>query len=492
MQLGASLPFVSLFAGAVAGSTLAVAEERTERFDRDPGWDAYNNRSQAFVPKKITQDFGYSRTRHCGGEAAGEMGGVVTPAAEPAYYAKVIPTATFEDKLTASGKFAYASGPGHLLIGFFNVGTLNEWRTPNTIAIRILGRGERFFAFAEYMTSCWRAGGDNPGGFPTVLDPQSGKPELVGFEAKGKVHEWSLAYDPEANNGSGSITLVIDGETCLCHLDPGHKQEGAVFNRFGVLPVMKQWDDPGQIWLDDVTLNGRKEDFSADPGWEGRDNRRTYVSGNVRPRFDFGHSPTHFAGGKSPGELGGLVFSGDIREPNRTAYYGDKLEALSLAEPLRASGTIALRRAVSDSAVLMGFFNSQESARAHRPPSTSWTQAVPRSFLGFSVEGPSSEGFLVYPVFRTTGEGHRAYDRGGPRILPNGSVHRWTLDYEPRQGKPGMIRFSLNDQAARALEVPADEQGSARFDRFGIISTWVDGNGQLIYFDDLVYTCRQE
>src|SRR6187401_3600123 len=131
MQLGVRFLVVSLFAGAVVGSTFAVPEERTERFDRDPGWDASNNRSEAFAPRKITQDFGYSLTRHAGGEAAGEMGGVVTPAAEPAYYAKVLPTATFEDKLTASGKFACASGPGHLLIAFFNAGTLNEWRTPN-------------------------------------------------------------------------------------------------------------------------------------------------------------------------------------------------------------------------------------------------------------------------------------------------------------------------------------------------------------------------
>lgn len=486
------LRFVSVLAGTVAASTAAVAEERTERFDRDPGWDASNNRSNAFAPRMITQDFGHSPTHHAGGESAGEMGGVVTPAAEPAYYARVIPKATFEDRLTASGKLAYRTGPGHLLIGFFHAGTLNEWRTPNTIALRILGRGERFFAFAEYMTSRWRAGGDNPGGFPTVLEAQSGKPELVGFEAKGKVHEWSITYDPEGNNGTGSITLVLDKETCICHLDPGHKQDGAAFNRFGVLPVMKQWDDPGEIWIDDVTINGRKEDFSADPGWEGRDNRRTYVSGNVRPRFDFGYSRTHFAGGESSGELGGLVFSGDIREPHRTAYYGDRLAALSLAKPLRASGRIALRRAVSDSAVLLGFFNSQESARTHRPPSTSWTQAVPRSFLGFSVEGPSSEGFLVYPVFRAAGDGRRAYDHGGPHILPDGSGHRWTLEYEPREGKSGIVRLRFDGKTATELEVPLAEQGSARFDRFGIISTWVDGNGQLIYLDDLVYTCRQE
>ena len=491
MPLRASFLFVSLLTIATSAPAL-LAEQRIERFDRDPRWDSYNNRSEAFAPRRITQNFGYSPTHHAGGDAAGEIGGVVTPAAESAFYAKVIPDATFNDKLTASGKFAYMSERGHLLIGFFNAGTLNEWRTRNTIAIRILGRGKRFFAFAEYMTSRWRAGGDSPGGFRTVLDPKSGKPQLAGFEAQGKVHTWSLTYDPEANKGSGGITLVIDGETCICYLDPGRKQEGATFNRFGVLPVMKQWDEPGEIWLDDLTINGQKEDFSADPGWEGRDNRRTYVSANVRPRFDFGFSPTHFAGGKSAGELGGLVFSGDISDPKRMAYYGDRLEGLSLDKPLRASGTIALRRAVSDSAVLFGYFNTQVSARTNRLSSTSWTQAIPKSFLGLSVEGPSREGFLFYPSFRTIGEA-RHNDSDAPQILPDGSVHRWTLEYAPREGKTGVIRLTFDDYAPRELEVPPDDQETpTRFDRFGIISTWVDGNGQMIYFDDLEYTCRQE
>ncbi len=31
-----------------------------------------------------------------------------------------------------------------------------------------------------------------------------------------------------------------------------------------------------------------------------------------------------------------------------------------------------------------------------------------------------------------------------------------------------------------------------QFDRFGIITTWIDGNGQRVYFDDLQYTSAQE
>src|SRR4051812_10944970 len=82
--------------GPVAGDA-----ERTERFDRDPGWEGRNHRSTRFAPRTVRQDFGYSPTRHAGGRAPGEIGGLICPAAEPAYYARVIPSRTFDDRLSA-------------------------------------------------------------------------------------------------------------------------------------------------------------------------------------------------------------------------------------------------------------------------------------------------------------------------------------------------------------------------------------------------------
>ena len=38
----------------------AAAAERTERFDKDPGWDGHNNRSTTPEPRTVRQDFGYS------------------------------------------------------------------------------------------------------------------------------------------------------------------------------------------------------------------------------------------------------------------------------------------------------------------------------------------------------------------------------------------------------------------------------------------------
>ena len=94
------LVVIGCFVACACGS--AAAEERHERFDRDPQWEGRNDRALEPEPRSVRQDFGYSRTAHAGGRT-GEIGGLVTPAAEPSYYAARIGPATFETPLSASG-----------------------------------------------------------------------------------------------------------------------------------------------------------------------------------------------------------------------------------------------------------------------------------------------------------------------------------------------------------------------------------------------------
>src|SRR4051794_37394089 len=136
----------SVFLSAADPATSGAATTKTETFDRDPGWDHRNNRpaDRRHAPVTIRQDFGFSAaTSHAGGKP-GEIGGFVQAAAEPAFYGKVIPDRTLDQPLSASGTLSLADGGTHLLLGFFNAGTAKEWRTPNTISIRINGRGENF------------------------------------------------------------------------------------------------------------------------------------------------------------------------------------------------------------------------------------------------------------------------------------------------------------------------------------------------------------
>lgn len=473
-----------------AGQRATFAEERTERFDRDPGWDGRNNRAEQPEPRTIVQNFGFTATNHAGGKP-GEMGGLISPSAEPAYYAKRIPMKSFDDVLTASGTMACTGRPFHVLVGFFNADTVNEWRTPNSIALRLSGRGEVFYSWVEYATSRWRAGGDNPRGFPTERDPSTGRQQLKGFPAAGKVYKWSIRFDPKGNNGDGVITATIGDETAICNLDPSHKADGATFNRFGLLTVSKSADAGGELWLDDVTINGYREDFSQDPGWDGLQNRRTFTTTNVRPRFDFGFSPTQYAGGQSRGELGGLIFRGDCRYPNTMACYGDRLGELTLQRPLRASGKVCMRRGVTDSTILIGFYHSADSMTVN----PSQDSGLPKNFLGISTDGPSREGFFFAPTYRINGDGsgHAGDKLKPPHIYPDGKSRDWTLDYVPAsQDSDAKITVTLDGQSVQLILSKSHAEIGAHFNRFGIITTWIDGNGQQIYFDDLTYTSNQE
>jgi hypothetical protein len=467
--------------------TLAVidltAEERRERFDRDPGWDGHNNRSAK--PETIRQDFGWSAGTTNAGGAAGEIGGSIHPAAEPAYYAKPIGRRTFNDGLSASGIIRVEPGSGHTLLGFFNAQSLNEWRTRNTLALRIQQRGDLLHCHFEHGTSKWRAGAGIIGQYDKVRDRMNPR-ELP----CGQSYPWSLRYDPHGPNGSGIVTATLGGETAQYEISAEHRADGAEFTHFGLVNVLKQFDSPGKLWLDEVTVLGERETFARDPSWDASGNRRSYDTRVVRPRFDFGFSATRHAGGQAAGELGGLFFRGDCRHPERLAAYGDRLSLLNLDRPLRAAGKVVLRRGVSDSTTLIGFYHSTESLK----PNPSQKFGTPRHFLGAAVEGPSSEGFYFYPSYRNGDEGVSVgMWNTPPRIYPDGVSHDWSLHYQPEAaGGRGAITVTLDGQVVTLMLNPGDKAAGAQFDRFGLVTPWIDGNGQHVYFDDLSYTCRQE
>ena len=55
--------------------------------------------------------------------------------------------------------------------------------------------------------------------------------------------------------------------------------------------------------------------------------------------------------------------------------------------------------------------------------------------------------------------------------------------------EPREITLTIDGRSVRLALDPGHRSAGARFDRFGLITTWIDGNGQQIYFDDLTYTC---
>jgi hypothetical protein len=458
---------------------------RQEFFDATPThWEGVNNRNEHFPVRTVIQDFGYSPVGKHFANVEGEIGGKINPAGEAAYYGYRLPrTLSLNDPISASGKLLVPAGHGHFLFGFFNYQTLNEWRTPNTIVARINPRGEGFHCHLEYCSGRWRC---EAGVIGEIVRGERITPKMVPC---GQVLDWKLTYDPKGADGKGLATLKLGNDTATCALVKEHRADGATFTHFGLLPVLKAWDDPGEVWLGDLTIADNHIDLRKDPGWDAANNRRTYQSKNTRPKFDFGWSPTHFAGGRAPGELGGLIFRGDCREKHRLAAFGDKLSTLTLKSKLYARGKVSMVRGVSDSTASIGFYNSISSLT----PNPAQDQATPKDYLGINIEGPSSEGFYFYPVYRTHETVAGAFS-GGPnqaalRIFPDGKVHSWALAFDPAGANGnGKITVTLDEQTCSLELEPRAKEVGASFDRFGICTPWIDGNSVTAYFDDLEYT----
>ena len=463
---------------------LAAAATRTEPFDTPPvTWEGVNNRSTNFPVRTVKQDFGYNPSGRRIEEKAGEAGGSVTPAGEAAYYGYRPPKPlSLDTKLSASGKILVVPGPNHFLLGFFNATALNEWRTPNTLVVRVNGRGEGFHCHLEFCSSRWRSDAG------VIGEIVPGKSIAAKMLPAGKVYAWRLEYDPNGGDDGGLVTLTLGSETATCKISKEHRADGCSFTHFGLLPVLKAWDDPGVVWINDVTVNGKHLNFASDPGWDGFNNRRTYQTTNTRPRFDFGWSPTHYAGGKSAGEIGGLIFRGDCRDRRRMAAYGDKLSMLTLNSALYATGKVCMLRGVSDSTASIGFYHSEFSLSQN----PSQDHSTPNDFLGVNIEGPSSEGFFFYPVYRAHGDLGNAFNyraSNGLCIYPDGKSHTWALRYDPSAGEGrGRITLSLDERSCELFLEPGAKKMGTSFDRFGICTPWIDGNSVTAYFDDLEYT----
>ncbi len=447
--------------------------DRTNNFSTDPGWDAKNNRIDPANAPAVIQDFGYSPTSHCGGAVPGEVGGIVQRSLTHASYAKIIPARTLNDPLKASGKFCVtnAAGGSNLMFGWFNKDS-RGWRTPNSLVMRIDGNGGKYWIFYEYGTQGYQTGGG--GCFEGEAYQRTKTPPE---KADGTVHTWSLEYDPNGAEGTGEITYLLDDRKYVLTLAPGHKEDGAVFDRFGILNAQTT-GDALTAWFDDLVLDGVKEDFSKDPGWEEKGNRAKFVDRAVRPYHDFGFSQTNFTGGQI-GEIGGIVWRADEKRPEQSGYYADRVGPLGMEQPLHAEGRVVMTKAGADSAVLIGWFNSKTHIGS-----------PPNNFAGIMVEGPSRIGHYFRPAY-SNAKGESAIQSSGPVIRPNSQAHSWTLDYDPNAASGnGKITVTLDGQPVSIDLKPGIKKDGASFDRFGMLSWQTGGHHVEVYLDDIKYTAE--
>lgn len=468
---------------------------KSEHFDKDPNWEGFNNRVVPKHPKIVKQDFGYSQTNHAG-QAPGEMGGKVQRSTTPAYYAAKISPKSLDDHITASGSFAITASQGGagVFFGFFNSDQPGGSGRP----IGSLGFDFDFEAHGGRLAARLITSGNKSCG--TFLTPYlPGKFRPTPIKTDGTRYHWTLDYNPNATaSGNGQFTVTLTSDThkaedygslpqasqqeaaarfpnttrFIVDLPPGLRQEGATFDRFGLLNMMKA-GGIATIYFDDLKYNGEAQDFTHDPSWIGAGNRTTFEDLEQVGAHNFGYSAkTNIAGG-APGEVGGGLWrSGDY------AYYADRVGPLGLNNKLEARGKVHLVTAGPDSDILLGWFNSDSKESK---------VGDERNFVGVHVGGPTRIGHYFNPYFANA-KGSPGKVEKGPIIVP-GKTYNWSLVYDPAANHGnGELKTTLGDQSVILALKPGQKAEGANFDRFGFFTTTIGGQMVKIYFDDLTYT----
>lgn len=476
------IAFVFVSSASLDSTPVSAESPRVvkQAFDQDPGWEGFRNRLLPETLPVARQKFGYRSSHLANGEQAGEIGGTIQRAERRAYYAARILPRTLNDRLSASGKFSvhHAEGGSGVLIGWFNDESSHGWRTSDSLAFRIDGNGGKYWLFYEYGTTSRATGGG--GAFEgeryqtTVTLP---------FLADGTVHPWSLSYDPNGADGLGLLQFQIDAKRYRLPLHNGHRELGAVFDRFGIWTQQA----PGksmEVYLDDLIVDGKRESFDVDPEWASQGNNDSYEQQIMRPFQDFGYSLSKYAG-SDLGEIGGIVFRDE-----KPAYFADHVGPFDMDTQLKASGTLTLRTAGADSGVMLGWFSNAKKRSKAIPED----QEPLTDYLGIYLEGPSRVGHYFRASYSTsTGNRHAPTGEGTadqrPVVLPGDSVHHWSMHYEPQAaGGRGQITVEFDNQIHKLELVENAREEGAIFDRFGLFNVQSGGHHVEVFLDDVRYS----
>ena len=448
---------------------------KTEHFDHDPGWEGRNNR---IIPKEyptVVQAFGYSQT-HFAGAAAGEMGGQVWRASEPAYYGDKIGPRTLDDKLSASGTFALTkTSPGSgVFFGFFRAEQPGAGGRP----IGSLGPG-----------SGLRTQRRSPG------RPAHHRPEPIVRHVHHAVHPRQVP--PHA----------AQERRHAIHLEARLRSERG--RRPRTIHVHDPWRAPNRCW----TSRTCRKPTSRKPAPIFRARRRsrstcprvTNSRARLRPLRPDEHDETRRATehllrrspvrGPVPRLLAGSAL-GRFRQSGHAIKRPMSPAPTTSASARRTTPAASLARSAAPFGGLTTGATTRTRWGRFRLPTGSrpaaelswWSVAPTRicasvgsaattaaqapnkagNFLGIKVGGPTRVGHYFLPAF-TINEQVRGLPDKGPVLRP-GKTYEWSLVYDPAANDgQGAITATLGDesghtqhQARPETQSPGGEIGSLR------------------------------
>ncbi|NOY60992.1 MAG: hypothetical protein GXO75_18940, partial [Calditrichaeota bacterium] len=282
----------------------------------------------------------------------------------------------------------------------------------------------------------------------------------------------------------GRITFKFDDNPPVSYfLLPGHREDTAVINRFGVYN-MQIYTGSLEFYIADLVVNGEKIELLQDPHWDGKGNRVTFEQNDFHARQNFGYSQTNWAG-KAPGEIGGRFWGTEVVDPLH-GYYADDIGQLTLDDPISFSGWINFVEGAVDGRMLIGYFN-----RAARMADIKgeYKGNPPHQFLGIEIMDQTRLGYSFTAVCSPRQD--IAFEKRGPVYIPDRIKRPFSFQYDPDAGKAGRITITLGEQSFTADLTLEQRKIGATFDRFGLLNPRKGGKYVDVYFDDLKYVVKR-
>jgi hypothetical protein len=219
---------------------------QTQDFSEDPRWIGAGNRITFEDRERVgAHDFGFSAKTSFAGGTPGEIGGILWRSGAYAHYADVVGLFSLEQPLEARGKVKLlTAGPdSDIYLGWFNHTTKGQEpaEAGHFLGIHVGGPTRIGHYFIPVCT--------------TAKGTKS-KVDAGPVLAPGKVFDWSLTYDPTANDDNGAMRVTLGAESVMLALKPGQKAERARLDRFGLFNSMAG-GQMVKIYLDDLTYTAR-------------------------------------------------------------------------------------------------------------------------------------------------------------------------------------------------------------------------------------------